>query len=416
MGAPSSGLVITAEMDVVVQREGVFLFTGSGADEVELALDDRTVRSGTAPAEWAEFERLAPGRYKMRLQLRVLAGTGDSFERSPLVPATLGVPSEILQWSELSCPGPRSVAPAGRYFWFDSEGAELDQIAGRFGVAPESIIGGGVSAGPVLVPGDAGRSNPKLVLLQGLDSSADDKITSHPLDLDYRRNLILAHLNSRPEAARVRFDEEDVIGFSYGGQYVETRSAKSREADSIEVGDWTAPVHSREDTCSGVAEASERLDRLVKSTVLREPDAVVHLLGHSLGGLVAAYWVSKQPSSFLGDHVGSVITLDSPLFDGHPLYNPFSSCPTDSPSWRDINGSSGVVAAINDYSRTTGRVPFFHINSSAIGDVLPGATLLPNGCGFPEQQLLSQLLDHECLWSEPQTYSQVADVLFASHD
>jgi triacylglycerol esterase/lipase EstA (alpha/beta hydrolase family) len=163
--------------------------------------------------------------------------------------------------------------------------------------------------------------------------------------------------------------------------------------------------------------AASKLNTLVERIIREEPDPTINFLGHSMGGMVIAYWISQQDSDFLEKHVGSVVTLDSPLFDGHPLadlVDRIKSCK----AWADIKKGSDVLKSINEYSKTTERVPFYHINSSAIGDLLPGGVELAGSCENLKTSLISQTfshLNHSCLWSKESTYDLLARVIFSPH-
>jgi len=54
----------------------------------------------------------------------------------------------------------------------------------------------------------------------------------------------------------------------------------------------------------------------VNSVSAKDKDARFDIIGHSLGGLVAAYWVANLPSDDVSlTRIHSVITLESPLGD-----------------------------------------------------------------------------------------------------
>ena len=138
------------------------------------------------------------------------------------------------------------------------------------------------------------------------------------------------------------------------------------------------------DTCSGVHTASQNLDLLLRRIAAPEPGVKIDIIAHSMGGLVAAYWVAGQESNFLNRHIRSLTTLDSPLrglsdnvvaFANYCLAAPIAQSP------EDLEMGSDVVGQIGRVETTTQRVPFFHINSSWIGDTLPGGDYLGNPCG-----------------------------------
>ena len=434
----SVGVGMQADTVLVAQRPGRFEFTGAGIDRAELWINGELRHTAVRETpqgpllRWTHFELLPPGFHKLRLEYEI-RDAGSGFTRAfggDVQPVYFGAVQEILQWPELVCPGRANLLPEGRYFAYAGEGGNRAAIAARFGLPPESIIirtdAGGTDAtesdaageSPLaLVPGRPEPENRKVIALQGIDTASGGDIRADLLNFSYRLNVLAAYLNLLPGAARFHFDEGDVIGFSYSGNYREMESGREKRGRDYQRGDWLIPLYRGADTCSGVAAASERLDWLIKQVAAQEPSARFYLAGHSLGGMVAAYWVAQQEDAFLRRHLGAVITLDSPLRDGHPLESPFSGCDTaTSPSWADIREGSWALREINDYPRTTGRAAFYHINSSSVGDVLPGGETLPNACGNPNDRLLSQIFSHNCLWNHGQTYAQIAEIALAPRE
>ena len=112
-----------------------------------------------------------------------------------------------------------------------------------------------------------------------------------------------------------------------------------------------------------------------------------------MGGLVASYWAAggteeetfrSDDTDFLRDRIHSIILLDSPVdgtldvpFFGKLGRNPRSSCDSWGQSWNDLVGSSPVVPTILEKNGEqsnvlTNRVNIVHVNSTVIGDILPG--------------------------------------------
>lgn len=432
----SVGVMMAAETTLAARRLGRFQFTGAGVDRAELWIDGELRHTAVReapdgpPLRWSHFELLPPGFHNIRLEYEIRDADGGFFGGG-MQPVYFGATPELLQWPELVCgSGGGRPVPEGRYFAFAGDGGRREAIAARFGLPPGAIIigtdaaptdaAGTDAAGeppPALVPGRPERENRKLIAFQGIDTASGGDIRADLRNFSYRLHLLTSYLNRRPESARFHFDEGDVIGFSYSGNYREMGSGREKPGRDYQRGDWLIPLYRGADTCSGVAEAAGRLDELIRQVVAQEPAARFYLAGHSLGGMVAAYWVAQQDDAFLRRHLGAVITLDSPLRDGHPLESPISGCASaTSQSWADIRQGSAALQAINDYPRTTGRAAFYHINSSSVGDVLPGAAVLPYACGNPNDPLLSQILYHNCLWEEEQTYAQIAEIALAPRE
>ena len=418
----SNNVMFDATMVVAVQRSGYVKFIMNGDDGFELSLDDRPIinewRGGSLRANsLSAFEMLEPGFHTLRL--RYFEGVGESI-------LSFETDADILSWLEVECFGTRSFLPDSRYFVFNEEGSSVSLASARFGLPVAEVLELNSSASNasetverILLPGaPQARPNRKLIVVQGIDSAGGAIISSDPPNFAFWRHLALVGLRSPPLAGAEFFDQADILGFSYSGVYWDIATGETMVFDSYRPSDYVVPVYQASDTCPGVAAAASKLDTLVKRIVSLEPDTTLDFLGHSMGGMVVAYWVSQQNSQFLLQHVNSVVTLDSPLYDGHPFDHPFSSCPpSNSQAWADISNGSAVLESINNFPTTSQRVPFYHINSSAIGDVLPGGTQIPGSCGNVATDLVSQLLSqfffHSCLWLEDSTYDWVARVMFA---
>jgi pimeloyl-ACP methyl ester carboxylesterase len=170
------------------------------------------------------------------------------------------------------------------------------------------------------------------------------------------------------------------------------------------------PAYQHIDTCPGVKDSAKHLESLVNQVLAKEPDAKIVLVGFSLGGLVASYYVSQQPMAFVWKHIGRVVTIDSPLRGDPRLGN---GCTTDRNGtkvpvgrvWADIDKNSEVVRAITGmgYERT---MRFTNINSTNIGDFLDGAERVLLGCGsfddFDPWSMFGLIpKSHDCaFWSE----------------
>lgn len=225
----------------------------------------------------------------------------------------------------------------------------------------------------------------KIVFLRGIDSWSIDRAAGIGCGPEYEeagggkfwpaRQHLVAQLPTR------LVGEGDVLGFSYSDQWCDFELLR--------------PFYERADTCDGVADAAAILDKMVR----RFPDAVYDIVGHSLGGLVAAYWAAGGSASeqfltddpqFLRDRLHSVITLDSPLNDTEGIAEirrkyfwvigpSRSACAADSQSWNDLQGEDPRVRdtiwrtdPTTGANALTGKVALVHLNSTVIGDLLPG--------------------------------------------
>jgi len=175
----------------------------------------------------------------------------------------------------------------------------------------------------------------------------------------------------------------DIYGLSYADQYAYCMQEAGPGGPSSGGGtyplsqapEWAAtPWYAKADTCGGVAKASASLGRLIDHILQKEPGAEFDIIAHSMGGLVASYYVAQQKDGFLKEHVHSVVLLDSPVSPGLQIEtSPLSACSLSDPSWQDMLPGSGVIGSISDPSRTTLRVRFSAVlATSIIGQWLPG--------------------------------------------
>jgi pimeloyl-ACP methyl ester carboxylesterase len=137
------------------------------------------------------------------------------------------------------------------------------------------------------------------------------------------------------------------------------------------------PIYIPRDTCSGVRDASVKLDALVDRLIELYPGARFDLIAHSMGGLVASYYVATQDPSFIAQRIHSVILLDSPVNPGLSVSNPSTVCAPGNQSWPDMSQGSSVIATINDPARTTLRTRFVCVLATGlIGQALPGCPVV----------------------------------------
>ena len=190
----------------------------------------------------------------------------------------------------------------------------------------------------------------------------------------------------------VWLEEEDVIGFSYSDRYWDAVEGKSIHGLGYPANQLAVADYEGSDTCTGVHQAAQNLSSLINNLTSQAPDVQIDIVAHSMGGLVAAYWVSNQDSDYLKQHVRSVTTLDSPLLDGFPISSGITSvCSRYDQATIDLFNHSPVLKEINQYENTTHRIPFFHVNSTKIGDLLPRGKDLGRPCGGVNAPTLGML-------------------------
>lgn len=213
-----------------------------------------------------------------------------------------------------------------------------------------------------------------------------------------------------------RVDDADVLGFSYSGKYQDCITTEHYTSNTFST--TTAlqlpgvpatvtipplPEYGPKDTCNGVEDAAQQLEKFINRIIALEPDSRFVLVGHSMGGMVAAYFISQQSRVFVTEKIQAVVTLDSPL-TGHPIRHPLSKCDVSAISWDDILGYTDVVSSITSIRNPHVLSKFLTINSSDIGDTLDGARDLEiacaplgglfglgHSCGFNDQLALSAI-------------------------
>ena len=216
-------------------------------------------------------------------------------------------------------------------------------------------------------------------------------------------------------------DASDVIGFSYSGRYEDcsTRSAHSESTypvvrtapgpqDGIgEITETVLPVYEATDTCNGVAAAAQRLALLVQRVVDESPNSRLVLVGHSMGGMVAAYYLSTLVPLAVQDRLQAVVTLDSPL-QGTSFRGPLSSCLATDVAWQDIAGNTHVVVDIGALRSSSVVSKLFAINSTEVGDHVPGSYFWESGCAVGGTLLGLLTGGHSCSFYDDESLTKIS--------
>jgi pimeloyl-ACP methyl ester carboxylesterase len=207
----------------------------------------------------------------------------------------------------------------------------------------------------------------KIIFIGGLDSECLNDC-SDPAKVGFpdkqgqnRVQWIVNHLTTNDEVKKqVLLDpNRDFLYMSYSGEYCEKDGSP----------DFRRPKYAAQDTCGGVIDAADKLNKMVGSL---NPNIKLDLIGHSMGGLVAAAWLWAHPT--MQPRVNSVVTFDSPL-RGVPDKIPFgvSACDTSSSlSWNDLwcqnyadanrrKCASVIVSSIANLGKA---VPFFTMDAT----------------------------------------------------
>jgi pimeloyl-ACP methyl ester carboxylesterase len=243
----------------------------------------------------------------------------------------------------------------------------------------------------------------KVIFIQGLNSESG----SCGQSFRSRVQWMMDYLVNTPwvrEGAPSLDSPQDFLYFSYSGLYC--------------MGDLRLPSYTQSDTCQGVAHAASKLDTMVQAAVSRfGPNIKFDIIAHSMGGMVAAYWLATTTSEMRA-RVHSVVTFDSPL-RGVPANKSsiafVTACGVSDPSVKDLSCieiprpcESEIVWAIAHIGTL---VPFYTINATleepGLGDELvPGerTTLLRSEsklhCSFPDT--------HSGIWASAKIFRAFA--------
>ena len=369
-------LLLDATMTTVVPHHGWVWFEVGGDDGFALFINGQEVlndwQNGSA-RRWGRYLWMQPGIYDLRLRYY------DWTDRAELLFQTN---RDILEWSQaVSCrEGDKPMLAASSSGTVVFDGAVLSGIGPR----------------------------PRVVVLQGIDSesSCEDfragwelignqlwkngrphqpststfstpKPISDANGMFMRRHTLVAVLQNHLHGDW----ERGVLGFSYSGSYEHCVTGRQFSADQYAFGDYRVfPKYDPIDTCLGVRDAATRLSSLLTSLHAREPSREIVLIGHSLGGMVAAHYVVELAPPEIRSNIASIVTIDSPLL-GYPDTNPFSACPAGAQSWQDILGRTEIVRSVNSIQGTNLAQKFVHLNSTEIGDYLEGARSFSLECG-----------------------------------
>ncbi|MDA1128012.1 MAG: tetratricopeptide repeat protein [Chloroflexi bacterium] len=187
-------IMLEADMDIVVQKHGYVRFTMNGDDGFDLRLDGRLIidewhGGSLRGAASSTLELIEPGLHT--LHMRYFESIGESILR-------FKTDADVLQWEEFSCAGDRNFLPQRRYFTFEPTGSTtVDAISHRFNLPIPTILALNPQVtrteitSHVMLRGSAQPSiNRKLIVIQGIDSSANTVISAVPPNFTYMRNLI----------------------------------------------------------------------------------------------------------------------------------------------------------------------------------------------------------------------------------
>jgi len=205
-----------------------------------------------------------------------------------------------------------------------------------------------------------------VIFIQGINSVSGECGGTFRADVDWIKEFLTT---KSWVTERVSLDGAASFAyFSYAGSYPSTY------CDAV----YVQPQYGKGDTCNGVPAAADKLGALIDWMLVDQGAEKVDLVAHSMGGMVATYWLHQHPE--MRSKVNSVVTFDSPL-RGVPnkfIINDFpewfpegDGCDTSSPSWDDLwcedyeeipaECSSPIVPAISNLAND---VRFFTMDAT----------------------------------------------------
>ena len=368
-------LLLDATMPIVVYRPQWVWFEIGGDDGFALYIDDEVVLADWNDGSFRSFGKyiwMQPGMYELRLKYYEWTDRAELFFRTS---------PDVLTWNEaVGC-------DRGDQAWLSAS-------------SPSSVV-----FDDTLLP--SSQLSPRVVVLQGIDSKSScedvrrgreilstrrwldgvayqlgpEGLLTPALDPDFHSMFWRRqHLVNALQDNLAGDWEGNVLGFSYSGKYENCATGKLSLGEAYPFGDYRIfPRYDPVDTCGGVRDAATKLGSLLTSLHDRDPNREIVLIGHSLGGMVAAYYLAEVAPPDIRSRISSIVTIDSPLL-GFDIRSPRSPCPEGAQSWQDIFGRTEIVSSINSIQSTDLAKRFVNLNSTPIGDYLAGAHHLSLEC------------------------------------
>ncbi len=404
-------LLLDATMPIVVHRPEWVWFEIGGDDGFGLYIDDEVVLADWNNGFFRSFGKyiwMQPGMHELRLKY---------YEWTDQAMLSFRTTPDVLTWDE-------------------AVGCDRGDQARLSASSPRSVV-----LDSTVLP--SSQLNPRVVVLQGIDSRSSCEDVRRGWELLSTRRwrngvpyqlvpeglltpALVPDLHNifwrRQHLVKALQDnlagdwEGSVLGFSYSGEYENCTTGRLSSGEAYPFGDYRIfPRYDPADTCGGVRNAATKLGSLLTSLHDREPNREIVLIGHSLGGMVAAYYLVEVAPPEIQSRITSIVTIDSPLL-GHQDTNPLSSCLETAQSWQDIFGRTEIVRGVNSIQSTNLAKRFVHLNSTPIGDYLVGAHHLNLECAKGAMSLgglIGAVLSggHSCGFYDPVALEEIVDTL-----
>ena len=371
-------LLLDATMAIVVSHPSWVWFEMGGDDGFALFINGKEVlidwQNGSLRS-WGRNLWMQPGLYELRLRYYEWTDRAELFFRTS---------RDVLEWFEaVGChEGDRPMLAASSSDAVVFDGALLPGISPR----PNVVVLQGIDSESSCEDVGAGweflgkqlwsNGRPHRPTTSTFPAPTPEP-TPDENGMFMRRQALVGVLQSHLHGDW----ERSVLGFSYSGSYRNCATGTQVSVDQYPLGDYRVfPEYDSSDTCDGVRNAARRLNSLLQSLHALGPDRETVLIGHSLGGMIAAYYVVEVAPPDVRAKINSIITIDSPLL-GYDSRNPFSDCPDIAQSWQDILGESQIVPSVNSIQDTDLAEKFVHLNSTNIGQSLVGGREIHLECG-----------------------------------
>jgi pimeloyl-ACP methyl ester carboxylesterase len=256
----------------------------------------------------------------------------------------------------------------------------------------------------------------KVIVLQGFLSSSE--CTDNPeTGLDERMVGRVAWLQETLQGLReegqevpqyIQYADQDFFYFDYGAGYCPDISTTPADESKN-------PHYSPFATCtSGVVRSSDTLDLMV-SRILQDsgPETQIDIVAHSMGGIIAAYWVATHGDDPRLKNIHSVTTFDSPLqgIEARKInalkFRASVICNDDTTAIDDMFEGGPVIGTIIS-NRPAALVPLVTIRAVGGGLVLPRGDSVGNVVTDSKATLPGRWRDlydfmgsHSALWNNP---------------
>ena len=170
------------------------------------------------------------------------------------------------------------------------------------------------------------QSHRKVVFIQGIASGTESDGVHICEGVKNRTRWMQEYFKGSQFAALnggVVLDDSNFVYFDYAPGFNDAEHSKSCRTG---IGEECANcgAYRNQDTCisiDGPGGSAELFDRLIRDIIQDDPEAEIHVLAHSMGGLVTGYWLATDgadPSNIPGDtlpeirdHVESIVLFDS---------------------------------------------------------------------------------------------------------